>query len=57
MLEAGKPSKWNAGKNHVGEDGGDATSTAVETGQNIQQLEQKLQDPNKLRFRHFKLAA
>ena len=34
-----------------------ASSTAVETGQNIQQLEQKLQTPNKRRFQHVKLAA
>lgn len=34
-----------------------ASSTAVETGQNIQQLEQKLQNQNKLRFQHIKLAA
>ena len=34
-----------------------ASSTAVETGQNIQRLEQKLQNQNKLRFQHIKLAA
>ena len=34
-----------------------ASSTAVETGQNVQQLEQKLQNPNNLRFQHIKLAA
>ena len=34
-----------------------ASSTAVETGQNIQQLERKLQDQSKLRFQHIKLAA
>jgi hypothetical protein len=34
-----------------------ASSTAVETGQSIQMLEQKLQNQNKLRFRHVKLAA
>jgi hypothetical protein len=33
-----------------------ASSTAIETGQNIQQIEQKLQNPNKLRFQHIKLA-
>jgi len=33
-----------------------ASSTAVETGQNIQQLEQKLQYPSKRRFQHIKLA-
>lgn len=34
-----------------------ASSTAVETGQNIQQLERKLQNQNTLRFQHIKLAA
>jgi hypothetical protein len=34
-----------------------ASSTAVETGQSVQQLEQKLQNQNKLRFQHIKLAA
>lgn len=34
-----------------------ASSTAVETGQNIQQLEKKLQSPSNLRFQHVKLAA
>jgi hypothetical protein len=34
-----------------------ASSTAVETGQNVQQLEQKLQNQNTLRFQHIKLAA
>lgn len=34
-----------------------ASSTAVETGQSVQQLEQKLKKPSKLRFQHIKLAA
>ena len=34
-----------------------ASSTAVETGQSVQQLEQKLQNQSKLRFQHIKLAA
>lgn len=34
-----------------------ASSTALETGQNIQQLEQKLQQPTQQRFAHIKLAA
>src|SRR5450830_805448 len=34
-----------------------ASSTALETGQNIQQLEQKLQQPTPQRFAHIKLAA
>ena len=34
-----------------------ASSTAVETGQSIQQLEQKLKDSAKHRFAHLKLAA
>ena len=34
-----------------------ASSTAVETGQTVQQLEQKLQNQSKLRFQHIKLAA
>lgn len=33
-----------------------ASSTAVETGQNIEQLEQKLRQPEKRRFAHIKLA-
>ena len=33
------------------------SSTAVETGQSVQHLEQKLQDQSKLRFQHIKLAA
>lgn len=33
-----------------------ASSTAVETGQNIQVLEQKLKDPTKRRFVNIKLA-
>lgn len=33
-----------------------ASSTAVETGQSVQQLEQKLQNQSKLRFQHIKLA-
>lgn len=34
-----------------------ASSTAVETGQNIQKLEQQLKEPAKHRFAHIKLAA
>ncbi len=34
-----------------------ASSTAVETGQSIQKLEQKLKEPAKHRFAHVKLAA
>lgn len=34
-----------------------ASSTAVETGQSVQQLEQKLQNQSQLRFQHIKLAA
>jgi hypothetical protein len=34
-----------------------ASSTAVETGQSIPQLEQKLQNQSQLRFQHIKLAA
>lgn len=34
-----------------------ASSTAIETGQNIQTLEQKLKQPNPQRFAHIKLAA
>jgi len=34
-----------------------ASSTAVETGQRIQALEQKLKEPAKHRFAHVKLAA
>ena len=35
-----------------------ASSTAIETGQDIQKLEQKLQQPsNQQRFAHIKLAA
>ena len=34
-----------------------ASSTAIETGQNIQKLEQKLQQPSQQRFAHIKLAA
>lgn len=34
-----------------------ASSTAVETGENIQKLEQKLKEPAKHRFAHIKLAA
>ena len=34
-----------------------ASSTAVETGQNIQKLEQKLKEPAKHRFAHVTLAA
>jgi len=34
-----------------------ASSTAVETGQSIQKLEQKLKEPAKHRFSHVKLAA
>jgi len=34
-----------------------ASSTAVETGQSIQNLEQKLKEPAKHRFAHVKLAA
>lgn len=34
-----------------------ASSTAVETGQDIQKLEQKLKEPAKHRFAHIKLAA
>lgn len=33
-----------------------ASSTALETGQSIQQLEQKLQQPVQQRFAHIKLA-
>jgi hypothetical protein len=33
-----------------------ASSTAVETGQNIQKLEQKLRQPVNQRFAHIKLA-
>ena len=33
-----------------------ASSTAVETGQNVQALEQKLKDPTKRRFGNIKLA-
>jgi len=33
-----------------------ASSTAVETGQSVQQLEQKLQNKSELRFQHIKLA-
>lgn len=33
-----------------------ASSTAVETGQDIQKLEQKLKEPAKHRFAHVKLA-
>lgn len=33
------------------------SSTAVETGQDVQQLEKKLQNQSKLRFQHIKLAA
>lgn len=34
-----------------------ASSTAIETGQSIQKLEQKLQQPTQQRFAHIKLAA
>ena len=34
-----------------------ASSTAVETGQSVQQLEKKLKNQSKLRFQHIKLAA
>jgi hypothetical protein len=34
-----------------------ASSTAIETGQSIQKLEQKLQQPPQRRFAHIKLAA
>ena len=34
-----------------------ASSTAIETGQDIQKLEQKLQQPSQRRFAHIKLAA
>lgn len=34
-----------------------ASSTAVETGQSIKALEQKLKEPAKHRFAHIKLAA
>jgi len=33
-----------------------ASSTAVETGQNVQSLEQKLKEPAKRRFTNIKLA-
>lgn len=33
-----------------------ASSTAIETGQNVQQLEQKLRQPAKQRFARVKLA-
>jgi hypothetical protein len=33
-----------------------ASSTAIETGQSIQQLEKKLQQPVQQRFAHIKLA-
>lgn len=33
-----------------------ASSTAVETGQNVQSLEQKLKEPTKRRFTNIKLA-